>query len=88
MYEPRCLRQAAHRKHSRWNIFVFARITKSFLVKTVWQAEHRAPYSLQEKGTEQYSTEQYGTEQYGTEQYSTEQGSREHHRIEQYSSAL
>ena len=53
-------------------------------MKTVWQAEQRAPYSLKEKGTEQFSTEQgsteqYGTEQYGAEQYDTEQGSTEQH---------
>ena len=44
---PRWRLQAAHRKHSRWNILVFALMTKSFLVKTVWQEEHLAPYSLQ-----------------------------------------
>ena len=39
---PKWRRHAAHRKHSRWNIFVLARITKSFFVNTLSQAEHRA----------------------------------------------
>ena len=34
------------RKHSLWNILVLARITKSFLVKTVPQEAHRTLYSL------------------------------------------
>ena len=49
-YIPRCLVQAEQRKHSRWKSWVLARITKSFLVKVFWQAEHRALYSLDNKG--------------------------------------
>ena len=46
---PRCLEQAAQRKQSRWNILVFALITKSFFPKILLQAEHLALYNLERK---------------------------------------
>ena len=43
---PRWRLQTEHRKHSRWNILVLARITKSFFEKTASQDAHRVLYNL------------------------------------------